>query len=140
MIQDKNQLTYCDIYGNLCFENVMENVTIEETCNCPMECDSIGYAFSIVSKPFDPEKLCPSKSRNEEFLMKEFYENQFPPKFVRKLIEFKDNISSNDGSYCKRNIQYRAEIEFRLATNTMPVTVISRRLSFFDKMSAFGEL
>ena len=123
------------MYGNECFEKSMENA---QKCDCPIECNSITYSFSLISTPFDPLKMCPTTIRDDD-LMKPFYDNRFPHKFVRRLLDFKDNISSQEQDYCKRNIQYRAEIVFRLATNTMPVTVISRRLSFFDKMSAFGE-
>ena len=70
--------------------------------------------------------------------MKPFYENKFPPQFIRRLKQFKDNSSSQEQDYCKKNIQYRAEVIFRMATDTMSVTVMSPRLSFFDKMSAFG--
>ena len=69
--------------------------------------------------------------------MKEFYQNT-PPKFVRKLIEFKNNVSSDEIEYCHRNIQYRAEITFFLATDSVSVTAMTRRLSFFDQLSAFG--
>ena len=123
------------MYGNECFEKSMENA---QKCDCPIECNSITYSFSLISTPFDPLKMCPTTIRDDD-LMKPFYDNRFPHKFVRRLLDFKDNISSQEQDYCKRNIQYRAEIVFRLATNTMPVTVISRRLSFFDKMSAFGK-
>ena len=127
------------MYGNVCFENTMQNNTnIKENCNCPMECNSVSYSFSIISTPFEADTMCPGEKSETDFLMKQFYENEFPSKFVRKLNKFKYNISSQEDAYCKRNIQYRAEIMFRLATNFMPVTVISRRLSFFDKMSAFG--
>ena len=126
------------MYGNMCFEGTMENVTIEEACDCPMECNSISYSFSIVSSPFVAEIMCPSKSGKEQFLMRDFYENKSPPQFLRRIIEYKTNYSSQEANYCTRNIQYRAEVIFRLATNSMSVTVISRRLSFFDKMSAFG--
>ena len=127
------------MYGNECFENSMNKGTAAEKCDCPMECNSITYTFSLISTPFDPLKMCPTKIRGGN-LMKPFYDNRFPHQFIRRLIYFKDNTtSSQEDEYCKRNIQYRAEIIFRLATNTMPVTVISRRLSFFDKMSAFGE-
>ena len=129
---------FCDIYGNQCFENNMKNISIEKTCNCPIECSSIGYSFSIVSTPFDSEGMCPRNVGSEEFLMKQFYENQFPTKYVRKLIEFKKNVSSDEDENCKNNIQYRAEVIFRLATNTMSVTVMSKRLSFFDQLSTFG--
>ena len=74
------------------------------------------------------------------FLMKQFYEHKFPPEFVRKLIQAKSNISANEVEYCKKNLQYRAEVIFRMASDTVSVTVVSRRLSFFDKMSAFGKL
>ena len=127
------------MYGNECFEDIMKrNTRSEEKCACPIECNSVSYSFSLVSAPFEPEKMCPTAAKTD-FIMKEFYENKFPPQFVRRLIQFKDNSSSQERDYCKRNIQYRAEIIFRLATNTMPVTVMSMRLSFFDKMSAFGK-
>ena len=74
--------------------------------------------------------------------MKEFYKtdvhSKYPPMFMRKLSEILQNVSSADDVICKRNINYRAEVIFRLATNSISVTVISRRLSFFDKLSAFG--
>ena len=40
---------------------------------------------------------------------------------------------------CRRFLPYRTEVTFRLATDTVSVTVRSRRLSFFDKVSGFGE-
>ena len=79
------------------------------------------------------------KTANSNFLMKEFYLHKNPPKYIRKLNEFKNNISSDETDTCKINIQYRAKVVFTLATDNMPVTVMKRRLSFFDKMSAFGK-
>ena len=97
------------------------------------------------------------------FMMREFYKHKFPHPYVRKLIEIQKEVKKNktyltymmsrlddrrwlwdgheemlDWSYCKRNLQYRAEVIFRMATDSISVTVMSRRLSFFDKMSAFG--
>ena len=120
----------------------MKNVTVEEICDCPIECNSISYSFSLVSAPFNPEKLCPN-SIGHDFLMKDFYMKRFPPQFVTKLIEIKTNYSTDTTDakeYCKKNIQYRAEVYFKLAANHLSVTAMSRRLSFFDKMSAFGKL
>ena len=76
--------------------------------------------------------------------MSPFYEHESPPKFVKKLADMKNNVS-HDYDYdemkesCKKNLQYRAEIIFQLATDSMSVTIMSRRLSFFDKLSAFGD-
>ena len=40
---------------------------------------------------------------------------------------------------CKRNLQYRAEVVFKMASDSMSVTVISKRLTILDKMLAFGK-
>ena len=54
------------------------------------------------------------------------------------MEKFVHNSSDDMADICKTSIQYKAEVIFRLATNTMTVTVSSRRLSFFDKLSGFG--
>ena len=71
--------------------------------------------------------------------MKEFYKNKFPKEFVRRLILFKDNKTSDEVEYCKQNIKYRAEVAFFLATDSVSVTSMTKRLSFFDQLSAFGK-
>ena len=111
----------------------------EWTCDCPMECNTISYSFSVVSTPLAPEEICPDPSEApEDFLMKQYYENKFPTQFVRRLMKLKDNVTFDDVKDCKKNLDYRAEVKFKLVTDTMAVTIISMRLSFFDKMSAFG--
>merc|ERR1711994_893950 len=120
----------------------MGNITIEDSCDCPMPCNSIFYSFSIESSEFDPTELCPniiSKLEDKHFLMKPFYEHQSPPKFVRNLMKIKTNVSAKPMDYCKKNLKYRAEVTFKLASNSMSVIVMSSRLSFFDKMSSFGK-
>ena len=127
------------MYGNICFEKNMENFPNNLTCDCPVECNFISYSMSVESTPLDAKELC-SKDIEDASIMKPFIENKFPPKFVRKLMKVKYNVSDDQIEYCKKNLQFRAEVIFKLATDSMPVTIISRRLSFFDKMSAFGKL
>ena len=55
-------------------------------------------------------------------------------------MKIKNNVSEDAQEYCKKNLQYRAELIFKMATDSVSVTVMSQRLSFFDKMSAFGKL
>ena len=113
----------------------MENDTLEANCNCPMECDSISYSSYYVSTPFNSETLC---ARHQNGLMEELFQHKFPPQFVRNLRKYVDNVTSDEIEICKKYLQYRALVTFQLATNTMSVTVVSRRLSFFDKLSGFG--
>ena len=117
----------------MCFEKSMKNTPTDWTCDCPVECNYISYSFSLVSTPFNPEELCPRDMVSEDFLMKPFYQNRVG----RAMIKMKNNITEIE--YCKQHLKYRAEVIFRLATDSIDVTVMSRRLSFFDKMSAFGE-
>ena len=109
---EKRNESFCNIYGNICFENNMDNITVDENCeqSCPNECNSITYSFTFVSTPFDPMKMCPKKIGAKDFLMKQFYIAKAPPKYVRILNEISKNERSEDDDICKKNIQYRAVI------------------------------
>ena len=128
------------MYGNYCFETSMRNVTIEDECDCHLECDAISYTYYYVSSPFDPDEMCPRKVVDDDFLMKQFYINPMPPQLLRKMEYYAFNKTMKQNDICRTSINYKAEVIFRLATNTMSVTVSSRRLSFFDKLSGFGKL
>ena len=117
----------------------MENVEIEKSCDCPMECNSISYSYSVVSTPFDPKEMCASYSDANSIPMMEFQRKSSPPQFIRKLRQYKFNVTADEAESCHNNIQYRAEVIFRLATDSISVTMMSRRLSFFDQLSAFGK-
>ena len=123
----------------------MNKPNIEDNCDCPTECNFISYSFTTVSTQLNENVLCPPEPDygnfdSTSFLMKPFYENKFPPQFIRKLMKIKNNVSEDAQEYCKKNLQYRAELIFKMATDSVSVTVMSQRLSFFDKMSAFGKL
>ena len=119
----------------------MDKPNVEDQCDCPTQCNFISYSFTTVSTPFDGNELCPPESLNSDnFLMKPFYENKVPPKFIRKLWKIKYNSSKDDDmSYCKDTLKYRAEVIFRLATDSIYVTVLSKRLSSFDMLSSLGK-
>ena len=116
----------------------MGNVTYEEECNCPLECDALNYSYYYVSSPFDPVEMCPSNILTEDYLMKESYKNPMPSQLLRKMEKYAYNSTDDMEDLCRISIKYKAEVIFRLATNTMAVTLTSRRLSFFDKLSGFG--
>ena len=124
------------MYGNICFEKSMKNVSIEDSCDCPMECNSISYSFSVTSTKFDESEMCGKRNN----FMDGFNEHKFPPQYIRELKFLKKlTLYPSSEYYCRKTLNYRAEVIFRLATDSMPVTVMSSRLSFFDKMSDFGK-
>ena len=118
----------------------MNDAKLNKNCDCPLECNAVSYSYYYVSSPFNMEEICPNKKFKTDFLMKPYYENLIPSQFTRNIKRFYFNETSDIGEICKIQSQYRAHVIFQLATNTMSVTVTSRRLSFFDKLSGFGEL
>ena len=131
-------MVVCDINGNICFENVMKNHS-KDNCDvtkCPMDCNFISYSYSIISTPFKEAEHCSNDGKDSIF--DEFYKNPFPPRFMTRARTFFFNESSRPSDQCAKYLPYRAEVTFRLATDTVSVTVRTRRLSFFDKLSAFG--
>jgi len=77
----------------------MQNITIEDTCDCPIECNSISYSYSFVSRPFDPKEMCFSEKGSKGFLMKPLYNNKLPDQFVRRLTQLKNNETSSEIEY-----------------------------------------
>ena len=131
-----NQFYVCDVFGNICIERSLKNSSLGLGCHCPMDCDSVSYSYSIVSTPISEKEQCSTKG--DYSIFEEFYKRPFPPKFIRRTREFLGIESLKEADVCKKLLPYRAEVTFRLATDTVSVTVRSRRLSFFDKLSAFG--
>ena len=129
----------CDIYGSLCFEKYMKNVTLEKECDCPLDCDSITYSYSLVSSRLYENEICTGNQNSPTPLMKDFYRKPFPKLFIRRLQKFAKNISADTFEICSKYLKYRAVVIFKIATNDVSVTITSRRLSFFDKLSGFGK-
>ena len=101
-----------------------------------MDCESIGYSSYYVSSPFNPEELC---SRQPNGFMEEFYDDKYPPQFIRNLKKFKglvsgNNVTSDANEICLKNIQYKAEVTFQLDlvnayakySHKMMLTLLSR--------------
>ena len=105
----------------------MNNKYLNEECGCPLECNDISYSYYYVSVPFNPDEVCAAKNSKtkSDFLMRTFFENPMPPQMLRDIRGYLFNTSADPYELCKKQSQYRAEIIFRLATDTMTVTTTS---------------
>ena len=135
------------MYASLCFEDSIKNFTSEKNCDCPLDCDTITYSYSLVSSRLKEDELCTGNQKSPTPLLTDFYKKPFPSLFIRQLSKYAKyankyakNISADALEICNKYLKYRAVVIFRLATNDVSVTVTSRRLSFFDKLSGFGEI
>ena len=48
----------CDMFGSVCFNDIMDQVVIGEQCDCPEDCESVSYTKFETSKDLNAEKLC----------------------------------------------------------------------------------
>ena len=129
----------CDMYASLCFEESMKNFILQKKCDCPLDCDSITYSYSLVSSRLKEDELCTANQNSPTPLMTDFYERPFPKLFIRQIEKYAKNISADPYEICSKYLKYKAVVTFQLATNDVSVTITSRRLSFFDKLSGFGK-
>ena len=67
-------------------------------------------------------------------MMKPFYKEPMPPQLLNRMEFFAFNSTDDPREICKEKIKYQALVTFKLTTNTMSVTVSSRRFG-----SGFGE-
>ena len=104
-----------------------------------MGCDSITYSFSLDSSRLNEDELCSRTQNQPNPLMTDFYKKPFPKLFIRQLRKYGKNISADPFENCNQYLKYRAVVLFQLASNDVSVTITSRRLSFFDKLSGFGK-
>ena len=128
------------MYASLCFEESIKNFTSEKNCDCPLDCDSITYSYSLVSSRLKEDELCTGNQNSPTPLLTDFYKKPFPSLFIRQLSKYAKDTSADTLEICNKYLKYRAVVIFKLATNDVSVTVTSRRLSFFDKLSGFGEI
>ena len=97
---EDDEFLICDIYRNICFENVMKNNS-KESCGdvkkCPMDCTSISYTYSRKRKE---KELCSKKGT--DLIFEEFYNNPFPPRFITRARMFFFNESSKASDQCAK--------------------------------------
>ena len=71
--------------------------------------------------------------------MQDFYGPQaYPTEFVNIANFFMLGKERDPQIICKKNMKYRALVTFQLATDTVTLTTRTQRMSFFDKLSGFG--
>ena len=49
----------CDVFGNFCFAEAMEEVTTNNTCQCPKNCRSVTYSLAVSSSYINDKIYCP---------------------------------------------------------------------------------
>ena len=128
----------CDYMGAYCFEEVMAETEIIQNCDCPFDCDTTRYSYSVSSTKLDTDMIC-KKAISETF---DYYASPIyarPAKFMRNYEQTENSEKdTGDDAICKENVRNIAVAQFQLAGQI--VTQIKRdiRVTFADNVSNFG--
>ena len=112
----------CDVFGFYCFKKVLRSPTIHFGCKCLDRCDGIFYSFYASAKELPKDQMCNIKTNMKVTdLMYSFYqENALPKKFLAWYNYIDHNETYKERDLCKKYLDYRAIVNFQLATlNTL---------------------
>eukprot|EP00095_Tigriopus_kingsejongensis_P009175 maker-scaffold145_size311916-snap-gene-1.10 protein:Tk09175 transcript:maker-scaffold145_size311916-snap-gene-1.10-mRNA-1 annotation:"GE16304" len=123
----------CDFHGSTCFERIMANSEQTKDCDCPFDCDSIRYTYSVSSTAIDKDKICSADSNN--FSPAELV---LPSMLQRSYDQNANSSAINMNDICKANLKKVAMVKFQLSSKQ--VTRIKRdiRVTVADMISTFG--
>lgn len=63
----------CDTYGASCFEDVMEDQSAVDDCNCPQNCEDVTFTYNVQEIPLDPEEFCRERHVTVQFHQCKFF-------------------------------------------------------------------
>ena len=136
----KKYVLLCDTFGIYCFEQVLLLMKSNQSCVCPPSCDAVTYSYFSSAKWLDPKLLCPRKNIKENNIFFSFYGSDvLPKKFVGWYNKIVNKKELDNYENCRKNIKYRALVNFRLAGELVSRTTQDLRHSLADKISNFGE-
>ncbi len=112
----------------------MSNLTALETCDCPRDCNSNQYSYSISSTKLDPDVMC------KQF--KTFFSDPRhvgPPKLMRNFENVLLDLEAGSDDVCRRTLEKVAFVYFQLAGQTVMQFKKELRVTLADQISNFGE-
>ena len=128
----------CDAVGIHCFEQVLRRMTNNTSCDCPNNCEDVTYSFLGSSKRIE-ELNCPKEPHEDNWIHDFYYKDSLPKKFLAFYDYVTDNKEYGEKELCKKNMKYRAIVNFQLVTQSVSRTTQDLKQSFADKLSTFGK-
>ena len=140
------QLSYCSLYENDCFDQAMKS-KLKESCNCPEDC--YGTSFSVFPSVKDleiPKNFCSDQKIKDEFPFPIFCslcKNVIKTHRMRFYYDHVINGASNPDDldeFCHKFIHENvAVVKIEMATKFITRSVKDRRNSFVSQLSSIGK-
>ncbi|TRY68635.1 hypothetical protein TCAL_08884 [Tigriopus californicus] len=130
----KEDQKICDFEGSSCFERAMADTEQTRNCDCPFDCDSIRYAYSVSSTMLDKDKICKDSSKSI-FSMSE---TSLPTMLERTFNQLVDGADIETEQICRENLDKIAMVQFQLTSKQVTRIKRDRRVTLADMISTFG--
>ncbi len=111
----------------------MANVSARSNCNCPKDCDSNYYTYSVSSTKLEIEKECQSLASS--LSKQEFSE---PRMLMRNFETMVLGIDTGSFEICKRALETMAYVKFQLSGENIMHFKRELRVTLADKVASFG--
>ena len=146
--------TICDLYGNYCFRIQMKNPELMEDCmaKCPQNCDDIQWAITKEEIPINEKEHCDNPDIDDGYILTKglIKKDYFP--LVYEYYKMEQSAATNDTNLpdqswniwrdeCYEIMKHDiAIVNVRMGSRRYIRTIKDRRLTFADKLAAFGKL
>ncbi len=126
----------CDLWGKVCFENVIGNSTLSRSCDCPFDCTTTRYSYSYSSTTLDAKRFC--NDDNNGLVAALSNDHAWPPKFIRRFEQITRGYDISEEVICEKNMKGIAIVKFQLASNVVNRIKKTFRVSYADQLSSIG--
>jgi hypothetical protein len=147
----------CDLYGNSCFHSEMNEAHVIQKCAkmCPPDCANVRFSINEQEIVLDHNLYCEDSGQDGMRLVDsliyapERFNDYFPLVYNYHVMAANSTIALGYGGSSKLEVRKKlcreimatqvAVVKVRLESNKYMRTVKDRRLSFGDKLAAFGK-
>ena len=112
----------------------MSDPAVLGTCDCPNDCESIRYTYSVSSIPLDAEAVC-----RENVDLFGAAELAGLPTLMRNFERDTGNLDVSMNAVCLRKVGELAFVKLQLAEETATKYKKELRVTLSDQISNFGQ-
>ncbi len=141
---DQNPLAICDFYGNVCFEEMMNENRMIENCDCPVDCNTVKFTINEKEVKIDPDDYCTMQdSRGLSLFVRSEKYTGSTLLYSYQMLQKKE--LSNETEYNKiyhQCVQMMREnvalVSVNFGANTYMRTVMDKKFTFSDQLGSLG--
>ena len=127
----------CDWMGRKCFRAMIKKTNLNEQCDCPLDCATTRYDYSLHSTVIDAKKLCKNK------VFKDLLASGitgYPPRFIRRYEQITRGKDINDYDACIERTKNMAIVNFEIVDHIITRIKKTKRMTTSDLLSNIGKV